>query len=106
MVWVGLAVWNVLACMGLALSALLWGIGAAKFEALMRVAQVFIAVLLMIALTPHLGVAGCAWALAISELARFLPSAAFVARRIRTLDTDSAAVLNAAGVHSPPVVRA
>jgi O-antigen/teichoic acid export membrane protein len=86
MVWAGLGTWSLLSCVGLALSALLWGVGAAKFEAGMRVSQVALALLLMVVFTPSFGVAGCAWALAASELARLLPSAAFVARSIRKLE--------------------
>ena len=84
--WAGLGVWSLLACIGLALSSLLWGIGAAKFEAIMRIRQVAAALFLMVVLTPPFGVAGCAWALAISELVRLLPSAAYVARSIRALN--------------------
>ena len=52
----------------------------------MRIVQVAAALFLMVVLTPPFGVAGCAWAMAISELVRLLPSAAYVTRSIRALE--------------------
>jgi O-antigen/teichoic acid export membrane protein len=89
-VWLGLGLWSTLAAVNLALSVFLWGAGAPRFEALMRTLQAVIAVSLMIGLTWFAGVAGVAWALAGSELARLVPSVVFVDRLLRTLQVSAA----------------
>ena len=86
-VWLGFGAWSFLAAIGFATSVLLWGIGAARFEGLMRVLQAVATLVLLIALTPLFGVAGSAWALAISEIVRLAPTAVFVSRFIRNLET-------------------
>ncbi len=88
-VWAGLGVASVLACIGVVLTVLLWGNGAVRFEALTRMAQAIIVLGLMMALTPRFGVAGCAWALAMSEAIRLCPLVMFVTQLVRRLRTGA-----------------
>lgn len=93
--WVALLLWSTSESVNLSLSVFLWGAGKARFEALMRLTQATVAVSLMMALTRSHGVAGTAWGIALSDLTRLLPSAAYVAwlvRRLRVTAQQSASI--------------